>query len=75
MSSANACVLVGIGGDVGDELLRREGEEASEREWCLRWWGETGEGEVVCCYCIWDLFETVSTIPTRMLGETLTIGA
>jgi len=75
MSGANACVLVSIGGDVGDELLGRESEEASERQWCLRWWWKASEGEVVRCYCVWDLFEIVSIIPARMVGQTLTIGA
>jgi len=55
VSGADACVLVSVSGDVGDELLRCEGKEASERKWCLGWWRKAGECEVVCCYRIRDL--------------------
>lgn len=46
--------MVCVGGYVGDELLRREGEEAREGE-RGRGWGEAGEEEVVVCYCVGDL--------------------
>lgn len=65
MTRPCARVLVCVGGDVGDEFLRREREEAGEREWsgvgsCAGGVGgggrrEAGEGEVVCCYGVGDL--------------------
>lgn len=51
---AHARVLVSVGGNVGDELLGGEGEEAREGK---RGGGgrESGESEVVLSYSIWDL--------------------
>jgi len=51
----DAAVLVRVGGDVGDELLRREGEEAREVRGGLGRGWEAGEGEVVVCYGVGDL--------------------
>ena len=55
--------MVRVGGDVGDEFLGREREEAGEVEgggggvggvgWVRGW--EAGESEVVGCYCVGDL--------------------
>lgn len=56
---ADATVLVGVGGDVRDELLGCEREEAGEVWWgCVgagAWGWETGEGEVVGGDCVGDL--------------------
>lgn len=51
---AHARVLVSVGGNVGDELLGGEGEEAREGK---RGDGgrESGKSEVVLSYSIWDL--------------------
>ena len=51
--------MIGVGGDVGDELLRREGEEAGEGEGGGGG-GEPGEEEVVLRYCVGDLGGWVS---------------
>ena len=58
-------VLVCVGRDVGDEFLGREREETGEGQGCAvggcaggvrrGGGGEAGEGEVVGCYCVWDL--------------------
>lgn len=56
MAGADARVLVCICGYVCDEFLGGEGEESAEvGGGCGGWW-EPGEGEVVGCYCVWDLF-------------------
>ena len=51
VGGADARELVGVGGDVGDELLGCEGEEAGEVRRGLvgacTWWRQAGEGEVV----------------------------
>ena len=44
MGGADARVLVGVGGDVGDEFLRGEGEQARELGRGRGGWGEAGEG-------------------------------
>jgi hypothetical protein len=62
-----ARVLVCVGGDVGDEFLGCEREEASKGEGCgvrcgargVGWGGgrEAREGKVVGCYCVGDLVD------------------
>lgn len=52
---ADARVLVRVGGDVGDELLCREGEEARETRVRLRGRREPGLGHVVVCHSVGDL--------------------
>lgn len=55
--------MVGVGGDVGDEFLGRQRQEAGEREGRAVGVGgvdgiggwEAGEGEVVGCYGVGDL--------------------
>lgn len=59
MPGTDASILVGVGGDVCDELLRCEREEAGQWERCFGWWWKPGEGEVVRCYCVWDLFSSI----------------
>lgn len=51
---AHAGVLIGVCGDVGDEFLGSEGEEAGEGEGGGGG-GKAGEEEVVGCYCVGDL--------------------
>lgn len=51
-------VLVRVGGYVGDELLRREGEQSRQGE-RGRGWGEPGQEEVVVGYCVGDLERVV----------------
>lgn len=51
---AHARVLVSVGGDVGDEFLGCEREEAGEGEGCGGG-GETGDEEVVLGYGVGDL--------------------
>lgn len=55
---AHARVLVSVGGNVGDELLGGEGEEAREGK---RGGGgrESGKSEVVLSYSIWDDWSVV----------------
>ena len=47
--------MVCVGGDVGDEFLGGEREEAGEGEGGVGGGGEAGEEEVVGCYCVGDL--------------------
>jgi hypothetical protein len=59
---ADTAILVGVSGDVGDEFLGREAEEAREgKRSCVggragwvggRRWRKAGEGEVVRCHCV-----------------------
>lgn len=52
--AANARVLVRVGGDVGDELLRRQREQARQPAVGLRWWRETRQCQVVVCDRVGD---------------------
>lgn len=62
-------VLVRVGGDVGDELLRREGEEAREVRGGLRGGWEAGEGEVVVCYGVGDLWGVWIALVCLLVGR------
>lgn len=55
VTGAHAAVLVCIGGEVGDEFLRREREEAREARVRLWWRGEAGAGHVIVRHRIRDL--------------------
>ena len=57
VAGADAAVLVGVGGDIGDELLCGQGQETGQAGVGLRWWGEAGAGHVVVCYGVWDLLK------------------
>lgn len=55
VARSDAAVLVGVRGDVGDELLCRECQEARQALVCL-WRGrKTRAGHVVVCYCVGNL--------------------
>lgn len=57
---ADARVLVRVGGDVGDELLRGQREEPRQVRrrlvGAVAWRWEAGERQVVRCYGVGDLF-------------------
>ena len=54
VGAPDARVLVRVRGDVCDELLGCQSEQARQATIGLRWWGEAGECEVVVCDRVGD---------------------
>ena len=67
---ADAAVLVGIGSDVGDELLRCESEETCEARVGLRWWRQAGFGHIVMRHCVRDLEISVNNSHNKVKDKT-----
>ena len=59
VGGSHARVLIGICCDVRDELLRSQSEEPCKREGS-RSGIDTGQEEVMRCYCVWYLVELVN---------------
>ena len=55
VARSDPAVLVRIGGDVGDELLRRQRKKSRQPLVCLRGWREARSGHVVVCHRVGDL--------------------
>lgn len=55
VSGTHPGVLVSVGRNIGDELLRRQSQQASQGKRGGRGWRKAGEGQVVCRYGVRDL--------------------
>lgn len=69
---ADAAVLVGVGGNVCDELLRGESEESRETGVGLGWWWQTGFGHVVVGDGIGNLARVSDYHPTKKKNDRAT---